>query len=438
MKNKTLQRVAIFILLAIAAICALPAQAGLPAQADMPAQEEPGDELTIKIAVMGPGNELYFWWGHIGLMINNARTGQSRFYDYGLFSFDNDAFFFNFAFGRLWYSSGVTPSGYNIATYLYSNRDVVLYTLDLPPEKREEIRQYAERSILPENRDYLYHHFKHNCTNPILSMIDIATNGQFKERYSKEPGRFTLRQHVRRHTWFSPFFDWVLSFWMGQDIDTPITVWDEMFLPGEIARCISEFEYVDSNGVSRPLVLEKEVINRARNRPPVLEFPRRQWPRELALSLFAALVLGALFFLQSRSPAAGQVALGITHSLLGLFFGGVGLLLFFMSTFTSHDYTYHNANLLFANPLLLIAFPLGIRYAVSRNYNSRLRSEFILRLLWLLVVLGIFASMLIKLTPWYWQDNLTDQMLMLPIALVLSLEPAGLRRMIERIFWRWL
>jgi uncharacterized protein YqhQ len=109
-----------------------------------------------------------------------------------------------------------------------------------------------------------------------------------------------------------------------------------------------------------------------------------------------------------------------------------------MGNFTDHDYTYHNTNFLFCSPLLLVAVPLGIRYAVSKNYNSRLRCEFTLRLLWLLVVIGIFVSMLIKLFPWFWQDNLTDQMLLLPIALTLSLEPAGLKRMIERIFWRWL
>jgi hypothetical protein len=109
-----------------------------------------------------------------------------------------------------------------------------------------------------------------------------------------------------------------------------------------------------------------------------------------------------------------------------------------MSNFTDHDYTWHNTNILFCNPLLLVAVPLGIRYAVSRTYDSRLRAEFMLRILWLLVALGIFASMLIKLLPQFWQQNLTDQMLMLPIALVLSLEPVGLKRMIERIFWRWL
>jgi len=163
--NKGLQRALIFILLGIAALCALPAQAGLPAQ------EERGDDLTIKVAVMGPGDELYFWWGHIGLVIDDARTDQSRFYDYGLFSFQNDNFFYNFAFGRLWYSSGVSSSAGNIASYLHTNRDVVIYTLNLSPEKREEVRVYAEQSILPENRDYLYHHFRHNCTNPILRCL---------------------------------------------------------------------------------------------------------------------------------------------------------------------------------------------------------------------------------------------------------------------------
>jgi len=423
--HKSIKRLVVFIALGIAALCALPAQTR-------------GDDLTIKVAIMGPGDELYFWWGHIALIIDDARTGQSRLYDYGLFYFDQDNFYFNFAFGRLWYSCGASSSESNIAFYISTNRDVVLYTLDISPEKREAVRQYAERSILPENRDYLYHHFKHNCAHPILDIIDMVTDGQFKKHFTAEPGRFTLRQHVRRHTWYSPAVDWILNFWMGQDIDVPVTVWDELFLPSEIGNRISDFTYADAHGISRPLVSDVGVVYRAHGRPAVLDFPLRQWPRELVFSLILVLVLGCLFHLQKKSPARGQVALGIIHSLFGLVFGGAGSVLFFMSFFTSHDYTYHNANLLFANPLLLIAVPLGIRYAVSKNYDVRLRSEFLLRLLWLLVSLGIFASMLIKLLPQFWQQNLTDQMLMLPIALTLSLEPVGLKRMIERAFWRWL
>ena len=406
------------------------------AAAVLPAAER-GEELTIKIAVFGPGDELYFWWGHIALIVENNRTGQSHLYDYGQFSFNTDHFFVNFALGRLWYSSGVSAAAGNIAIYVNTNRDVVLYTLDVPPENREKVRRFAEESVLPQNRNYLYNHFSDNCSTRIRDIIDIATDGQFKGRFGNEPGRFTFRQHVRRHTWFSPAADWILNFWMGQDIDTPITVWEEMFLPAEVGRHINDFEYTDINGYSRPLVNGMETIYTAEGRPAVLDIPRRQWPRELAFSLVLAGVLGFLFYLQSQHPARGQVLLGICHSLFGLVFGGAGLLLFFLSFFTNHDYTYHNINLFFCNPLLLAALPLGIRYAAAATYDKRLPTEFALRLLWLLTALGILVSMLVKLLPLFWQQNLTDQMLMLPIALVLAFEPAGLRRMLRRIFWRW-
>jgi len=422
---------AVFILL-------LAVAASMPAQTGRGGASFGGDNLTIKIAVMGPGDELYFWWGHIALVIDDSVTGQSRFYDYGVFTFDREDFFKNFAFGRLWYSSAASSAVNNYALYQHSNRDITLYTLDIPPYKKEQIRDFAENSVLPENRLYRYHHFKKNCTGPILEVLNMATDGQFKEYFDNEPGRFTLRQHVRRHTWFSPVMDWILNFWMGQDIDTPITVWQEMFIPSEIAVRICEFEYTDSHGVSRPLVSKVEELWRSEGRPPVLDVPRRQWPRTLAFSLFLAAVLGLVFFIQRSRPALGQVALGIFHSLLGAVFGGAGLVLFFLSLFTDHDYTYHNANLLFCNPLLLAAIPLGIMYAKSVNYYRRLPAEFLLRLLWLLVALGIFASMLIKLLPQFWQQNLVDQMLMLPVALVLSLEPVGLKRLLQRIFWRWL
>jgi hypothetical protein len=401
------------------------------------AQAESGEDLTVKIAVMGPGTELYFWWGHIGLVIENNRTGQGRFYDYGLFSFDNENFFVNFALGRLLYSCGASSPWANVNTYINTNRDVTFYTLDIPPEKREEVRNFANTNILPANRDYYYHHFKDNCATRIRDILDIATGGQFRERYGAAPGRYTNRQHVRRHTWFSPFFDWMLSFLMGQDIDRPMTVWQEMFLPAEVGSRAAEFYYTDTEGVSRRLVSGVEVVNRAIGRPEVLDVPRRQWPRELAFGIAVMALLGLFFFLRTKGPV-GQVLAGLSQSLIGLFFGLSGLLLFFMSFFTNHDYTFHNVNLLFTNPLLLAAVPLGIRYAAAPAKSARERPEIMLRVLWFLVLLGLVVSMLLKLLPWFYQANLVDQMLMLPIVLVLCFEPFGTKELMERVFWRWL
>jgi hypothetical protein len=400
----------------------------LAAQSDE--EEGRGEDLTLKIAVMGPGDELYYWWGHIALLIDDSRTGQIRFYDYGLFSFENEHFYTNFAFGRLLYSCGVSPADINIAGYVNTNRDVTLYTLDISPEKRAEVRDFAETNVLPENRNYYYHHFKDNCSTRIRDIIDLAVDGQFSEQFGRAPGRFTLRQHVRRHTWFSPFSDWILNFLMGQNIDTPITVWEEMFLPAEVGKRIDDFSYIDPEGVTRKLVSGVETVYRAVGRPQVLDFPRRQWPRELVFSLAVSVLIAFFFFLQAKNLRAGRILVGVSHSLAGLVFGIAGSILFFMTFFTNHDYTYHNANLFFANPLLLAAIPLGIRYALARDSGGRFAFEALLRLLWLLTVLGIFVSMLIKLLPGFWQQNLTDQMLMLPIALVFAFEPSGLRKIL--------
>jgi hypothetical protein len=411
----------VFILLGMAAVHTLAAQTG----------RSRGEDLTIRIAVMGPGDELYFWWGHIALVIDDARTGQSRFYDYGIFSFDNDHFFVNFAFGRLLYSCGVSSAAASISGYINTNRDVKMYTLDLPPEKREEVRDFAEINVLPENRDYYYHHFKDNCSTRIRDIIDLATDGQFRKQFGEAPGRYTLRQHVRRHTWFNPLGDWILNFWMGQDIDVPITVWEEMFLPSEVGKRIEDFSYVDSNGVRRKLAAGMETVYEAKGRPGVLDVPRGQWPRELAFSLAVSALLGGFFLLRARNCRSGRILVGISHSLAGLVFGAAELVLYFMSFFTNHDYTDHNANVLFGTPLLLAAVPLGIRYALTRGHDGRFISDLPLRLLWLLAALGIVVSMLIKLLPAFWQQNLTDQMLMLPIALTFALAPPGLRETLK-------
>jgi hypothetical protein len=391
-----------------------------------------GENLTLKIAVMGPGDELYFWWGHVALIIDDSDVERSRFFDYGIFSFDNENFFYNFAFGRLIYSCGVSSSKSNFAGYIYNNRDITIYTLDIPPEKRIEVSDFAQRNVLPENRDYYYHHFRDNCSTRIRDIIDLATDGQFYEQYGDKQGRYTLRQHVRRHTWFSPPVDWILNFWMGQVIDTPITVWEEMFLPSEVAKCIEDFWYIDSNGEMRKLVTSVETVYKSHGRPIVLDVPRKQWPRELFLSI----VLSAIFYffslLQVKNYPAGRILAGSSMSLAGFIFGFSSLLLYFLNIFTNHDYTYQNYNMIFATPLLLAAIHFGICYATTKNADKLAFYNLALRIIWFLVVLGILVSMAIKLFPPFYQKNLTDQMLFLPIALIFTFHPAGIKELKQK------
>ena len=386
-----------------------------------------GDMLTMKIAVMGPGDELYFWYGHIGLVVEDNVSGQARYFDWGVFSFENKNFFRNFAFGRLIYSCMVSRPEPNYSAYIQHKRSITLYTLDLPPEKKEAVLGFAENNMLSENRDYSYHFFKDNCATRIRDIIDLAVDGQFKAEYASEPGRFTLRQHVRRHTWFSPYYDWILNFWMGQDIDKPITVWDEMFLPSEIAKRISEFNYTWADGKEKPLVSSVEILNVSKDRPAVLDTPRLQWPRELLLSVSFSLLLLIFYIIKGREKVY-RIFMGLIQSLLGLFFGLAGSALFFMTFFTNHDYTYHNSNIFFVNPLFFALIPLGLIFGFSRNKKKRFISARLIRAFWTYVLMGAFLTMAIKLSPAFYQQNQVDQALVLPLALTMIVIMAMLGR----------
>jgi uncharacterized integral membrane protein len=251
----------------------------------------------------------------------------------------------------------------------------------------------------------------------------MATDGQFRAKYENTPGRFTLRQHVRRHTWFNSFFDWFLSFLMGQGIDTPITVWDEMFLPSEIGARVQEFSYLDSNGNEQKLFQSMEIVNRAVNRPIVLDNPRLQWPRELFAGCAIALIIVILFIIRStKNSSAAHFSWTILQGALGLFFGIAGSILFFMTFFTNHDYTYRNMNVLFTNPLLLSVVPMGILCCTGFSKGKSDKWTRRIKTAWS-CVLGLAIISIIFNVLFLGQQNEVELALMLPIAAALSWLP---------------
>ena len=393
------------------------------------------DPLVIKVAVIGPGDALYLWWGHIGLIIEDYESGRARFYDWGVFSFENENFVANFAVGRLIYSCAVSSPEWNLRNNINTNRDIALYTLNLPPESKEQIRQYAEWNILPENTDYDYHHFDDNCSTRLRDIIDMALNGQFRSHYENMPGRLSLREHVRRHTWFNPFFDWFLSFLMGKDIDAPVSVWEEMFLPSELGTRLEEFTYIDFYGNEQRLFESLEIKNLAENRHAVLDSPRAEWPRVLIFSCIIALALCVLTVFRSKESKAAHFIWALAQGSIGLFFGIAGTLLFFMSFFTNHDYTYRNITLLFINPLPLAAMPLGILYLRALSSMDHYKWENAIKTIWSLVFGFGIISILINI--FLRQKNIMDLVLILPIAAVLSWLPDLLIHIRREYLWRW-
>jgi hypothetical protein len=192
-----------------------------------------GEDLEIYLVTFGPGPEVVSWFGHSALVVEDRRMGERRLFNYGMFSFDSKILA-RYALGRLEFWVDATP--YVAETYrLYAaeGRDVRLQRLNLTPERKLALARSLSENILPQNRYYLYHHYYDNCSTRPRDLLDRAIDGALR-RVGSKPGRMTLRDHTRRYTHVFPPMSVLLDFLMNDEIDKPITAWDEAFLPAEL------------------------------------------------------------------------------------------------------------------------------------------------------------------------------------------------------------
>ena len=68
-------------------------------------QAEAEEDYTVSLVTSGPGSEVYLWWGHIALLVEDHSLDRDYLYDFGVFSFETENFLSNFILGRLWYMS---------------------------------------------------------------------------------------------------------------------------------------------------------------------------------------------------------------------------------------------------------------------------------------------------------------------------------------------
>ncbi|WP_224249510.1 Lnb N-terminal periplasmic domain-containing protein [Hyalangium gracile] len=371
--------------------------------------ESQGQDLAISLVTFSPGDDVASWWGHGSLVVEDRRLGAARLYNYGMFSFDS-TMLGRYAMGRLefWVAEASPSATYRF--YRSQNRDVRIQELNLTPEQRVEVGRLLATNVLPENRDYLYHHYNDNCVTRLRDMIDRAVGGQL-QLADRAVGRMTLREHTRRYTAVSPPMSVLLDFLMNDEIDRPITRWQEAFLPDELERQVAAQQVKMADGQMAPLVAKQWDYYKSDRTPPP-EQPPRYAPWMLLLGLAVGGSALGLAYWGRRGGRLPRVLLGLEHVVLGLGLGFPGTALFVMWLFTDHTVTYRNENLFLANPLTLLAVPLGLMLVFGS-----VRARRWLRVLWLaLAGLGVLGVVL-KVIPMFDQDNWRLIAFILPISL---------------------
>lgn len=318
------------------------------------------DPLTVYLVTLSPGDAAYERFGHNMLHIINARTGQHASFNFGVFDFDQENFYWNFIQGRMVYQLGAIDGNFILNGYISEDRTITLQELNLTPQQKADLQEMLWENAKDANKNYRYDYFRDNCSTRLRDALNTITAGQLQKQFDTTATSPSYRWQTLRLTRQDlPLFV-TLDTLLGQSTDKPLTVWQEMFLPEKLMESIADMQITRPGGSRVPLVKSTRLLNITHRAPEPTEPPF--WTPYF---LLAGLILGGAMGLLTRMGfRTGRrlllkisALLGIAWSLVAGIFG----LIITWAWFTDHVAGQWNQNWLVTNPLsliLIVAFPL--------------------------------------------------------------------------------
>lgn len=367
-----------------------------------------GSDLQIFLVEFSPGDNITDYFGHIAMVVKDTTNDVARVYNFGLFSFD-EGFIKRFAMGRLiFWKAALSLSG-TIRQYISMNRTITFYELNLRDDKKLILAKQLNWEVLPQNSQYLYHHYNDNCATRLRDLINIAVDDQFR-KFTDKPARFTLREHTIRYTEQDPLMQWLLMFLMNDSIDEPVKQWAEMFLPGELVHFVKQFSYQDSSGVMQHLVTSSSVYYDSGREP--VKNSADNWPLwTIFAGIFIAGLAVSLAIWSKKNTTKARVLFFAFNLFIAFVFGFIGTALFLMASFTDHIVTYYNENIFLANPLTFIIFFLSA-FALFKPSKKIIG---MIKWLWYFLAASSLLLLILKIFPAFNQDNFMIISLLLPV-----------------------
>lgn len=378
-------------------------------------------QQTVSLLTFGPGELTFEKFGHTALRIRDVSSGLDVAYNWGIFDFDQPNLIGKFVLGRLEYWMDPFDAPATIAAYQRDGRSVWEQELNLTPQQTRQLITFLVWNMKPANKYYKYDYFRDNCTTRVRDALDAAAGGVIGKTLKGQPASLNMRDHTRALVAGDfPLYTGlqiVLAGW----VDQPIDAWQETFLPIELQRHIRSVKTIDEAGNEVPLV--RSEVTLLDGKYPISDgtVPTR-WPIYLMISVVLG---GAMFLLSNPACRRGRlplVALFVLIFVWSLLAGAGGSIMTFGWGFTDHIVSYRNENLLQMNPLMLVMIPLAF---LMLFFQKARRAT--LRLAQFVAILSI-VGLLIKVLPWFGQNNWEIIALSLPVNVGLALAMMRLMR----------
>lgn len=304
------------------------------------------DSAQYSLITCSPGEELYARFGHTGIRVKDNVNNTDVVFNYGLFSFNTENFYFKFIKGETDYQLGVIPTNAFLSEYIMRNSFVWEQELNLTTAEKRKLAAALIENYKPENRVYRYNFIYDNCATRPRDRILQACDGMVK---LTNPGeQRTFRNWVALYTGSESWTQFGIDLLFGRPSDVNATNIESMFLPEVL---MSEFENItivrkDSTFNEKKLVLKTN------------EIVSGTYPQENKNLIFKPLLVFLILLIAGIMLTIWETRTNhyarFFDSLLLLVTGVAGVLIFYLMFFSVHPMVKSNMNILWLNPLNLI------------------------------------------------------------------------------------
>lgn len=193
------------------------------------------DSVDISLLTCGPGQEVWSYYGHTALRIQDKVHDSDVAVNWGMFSFKQPFFVLRFVFGLTDYQIGIFPMSDFIAEYSAEGRWVRQQRLQLSRQEKLKILRAIEENAKPENRTYRYNFFFDNCTTRAREMV-ITNIGYCNTNFKDTDAQSTYREEIHKlngnHRWARFGNDLLLGYLSDRDLTQ--REWE--FLPDNLSK----------------------------------------------------------------------------------------------------------------------------------------------------------------------------------------------------------
>lgn len=310
------------------------------------------EKAEISIMTLGPyQQELYSAFGHSAIHIKDPQNTIDWVYNYGVFDFDQENFFWNFARGKMLYQLGLARYDRFKNAYKRDNRYIIEQYLNLDSLEKQQLYNYLSENYLPENREYFYNYVYDNCATKIRDVVEATFPGRIEFSFGYEKQNKTIRDLMNDYLAYQPWGDWIIDIGLGSQIDKEATPREYMFLPDYIFSAFKDATFRRGSQIV-PLISRTENVY-----VPAPEEPEIGFFTPLNVFVVLFFVVGFITNRDFKKEKRTKWLDPIVFTLAGL----LGWWLVFLWLGTDHLSEY-NYNLLWAIPLHIpFAYMLGVK-----------------------------------------------------------------------------